>query len=126
MDLPESVVEEETRSAIYDMVRETASRGATERQIEDNKDKIFEAAQLNAREKVKARYLLNAIAEKEDISAGSEDVEARIQTLATYYGLPAPEMKSRLEQQNMLEGLATQIRIEKTLDFLLGEAKVKA
>jgi trigger factor len=125
MDLPESVVAEETRSAVYDMVRRTAARGASQQQIESQREEIFKAAHLGASDKVKARYLLNAIAAEENIDSSDDEVTERVRSIAQYYGVPEGEMRKRLEQDNMLEGIASQIRVDKTLDFLLAEAKIK-
>jgi trigger factor len=125
MDLPESIVEEETRRAIYDMVRQTAARGASQEDIEKQREQIFESARLSASDKVKARYLLNAIAAEEGFEATDEEVSARIASMAGYYGLPESEMRERLKKENMLEDLATQVRVDKVLDFLLENAKVK-
>ena len=125
MELPESVVEEETRSAIYEMVRASASKGATENDIQTKKEEYFDAAKLSAMEKVKARYLLGGIALEEKIEVTSEEIQSRVALMAAQYGMQPAELRERMAKDNMFEGLQSQIQAEKTLDFLLEQAKVK-
>jgi trigger factor len=125
MDLPQSVVEEETRGAIYDLVRSKASEGATEEQIQGQKEEFFEAARLSAMEKIKARYLLGGIARAEKIEVKPEEIQARMQQMAARYGMDVQDFRDRMAKENMLEGFESQVQAEKTLDFLLEQAKVK-
>jgi trigger factor len=125
MDLPKSVVEEETRNTIYDMVRETTARGASREQIEEQKDQLFEAAGRTASEKVKARYILSRIAAEENIEATPGEVNQRIARLAQANGMTEQEARAEIDKNNMLEGMEDQVRVEKTLDFLLDEAEIK-
>jgi hypothetical protein len=45
--------------------------------------------------------------------------------MAMSYGMPAAKLKSELEKRNALERMESDVRDEKTLDFLLANAKVK-
>jgi len=125
MELPQSVVVEETKSTIYDMVRENTARGVSEEEIEQKKEEIFQAATRNAGERVKARYILHRIADAEGIEASESDVEAQIASLAAQYQVSEEEMRAQLAAKDMLDGLKQQLRIDKTMDFLLEQAKVK-
>jgi trigger factor len=125
MALPASVVEEETRHAIYEIVRRNTARGASREQIEGHKEEIFDAATRGAGDKVKARYMLHRIAEEEKIEVTPEEVTVRVESLAREQGIAAPEMLSHLEKNNLMEGLRDEIRVDKTLDFLLEQAVVK-
>lgn len=126
LDVPESVVAQETRDAVYDLVRQNSYRGVSREQIEENKDKIFEQASRSASEKVKLRYILHRIAEQEKVETSPEEVSARIAEMAAQYNVTPPEFRAELEKRNALDGLAEDIRVNKTLDFLLAQAKIKA
>jgi trigger factor len=125
LDVPESVVIEETRDTVYDIVRQNSYRGVSREQIEQNKNQIFEQASRSASEKVKLRYILHRIAEQEKIEASSEEVSARIVEMAAQYNVTPPEFRAELEKRKALDGLAEDIRANKTLDFLLAQAKIK-
>src|SRR5205823_14482420 len=66
-ELPESAVAHETRNVVYDLVQENAKRGVSREVIENQKEQIYTAANQGAKERVKVAFLLQKIAEKEDI-----------------------------------------------------------
>ncbi len=125
MDVPESVVQQETRDIIYDIVREHSSRGASREQIADQKDKIFEVANRSAVDKVKSRYILHRIAEKESVQVTEEDLAQRVKDMAAQYGMPEAEFRAELERRNAIENLSEDLRVSKTLDLLLAQARIK-
>jgi len=125
LDVPESVVMQETRDAVYDIVRQQSYGGTTKEDIEGKKDEIFAAANQSATEKVKARYILHRIAEEEKIEVSTEEVSERIRSLAAHYGVTPQEFKAELQKRNSLETVEEEVRIGKTLDFLLEKAEIK-
>ncbi len=125
LDVPESVLQQETRETVYDMVRENSYRGVSREDIEGKKEEIFEAANRTATERVKVRYILHRIAEKEKIEASEEEISARIAEMARQYNVKPQELRADLDKRNALDGLVENIRGNKTLDFLLERAKVK-
>jgi trigger factor len=124
-DLPESLVAHETRSIIYDVVRENSLRGVTKDTLESKKDEIYGMATQSARDRLRTSFILDAIAEKEKISVTEQEVEARIATLAQRYRVTAERLKAQLEERDGLDEVEDQIRTGKTLDFLLANAKVE-
>lgn len=126
LDVPESVVLQETRDAVYDIVRQNSYRGASREQIEESKDQIFEQASRSAGEKVKIRYILHRIADQEKVEATPEEVSARLAEMAAQYNVTPQQFRAELDKRNALDGVAEDIRVNKTLDFLLEQAKIKA
>ena len=124
LDVPESVVAQETRDAVYDMVRENSHRGVSKQEIEGNKEEIFEAASRSANEKVKVRYILHRIATQEKIEAAPEEVDGRLAELAGRHNMPPAELKAELEKRNSMDDVVEEIRINKALDFVLAQAQV--
>ena len=123
-ELPESVVQEETRNAIYDMVSDISRRGATEGQIEERKSQLFDAASRSAGDKVKIRFILARIAQEEEIETEPAEIEARLAILAQQAGQSPDEFRAELQKRDQLDNLALDVRFEKTLDFLLKKANV--
>ena len=78
-ELPETAVAQETRNVVYDLVRENAKRGVPREVIEQQKEQIYSAATHNAKERVKVQFLLQKIAEKEDIKVSQEEIARRVQ-----------------------------------------------
>lgn len=124
-ELPESVVKQETRNVVYNLVRENQKRGVTKEAIESQKDQIYSAAEGSAKLRVKGNFLLQKIAEKEDIKVSQEEVAQRIQQLAAMYQIPPDQFIKDLQQRNGIVEIYDQIASEKTLDFLQKNAKIE-
>src|SRR5205807_3499905 len=84
-ELPESSVAKETRNVVYDIVQENAKRGVSRQIIEQQKEQIYSAATHGAKERVKLAFLMQKIAEKEDIKVSQEEIAHRVQHLAGLY-----------------------------------------
>ncbi len=125
MDLPESVVQEETQKAIYHIVRQNTQRGIAREAIESQKAQIFEAATRDAREMVKLRYILHRIAQVEQITAASDAVDREINRLAERYGVTPEQLRQDLEERKSMEAIEEDVRIKLALEFLLEQAALK-
>ncbi|MCP5464280.1 MAG: trigger factor [Deltaproteobacteria bacterium] len=68
--------------------------------------------------------ILEAISQKENISVTQEEVNQRIAVLAQMYRQPAEEIRKVYQKNNMLGSLAAQIVLDKTLDFVIDNAKM--
>jgi len=87
-ELPEGSVQQATHNAVYDIVQENAKRGVSRQSMEQQKEQIYAAAVQGAKERVKLEFLLQKIAEKEEIKVSQEEISARIATLAAIYQIP--------------------------------------
>jgi len=124
-DLPESLVQQETRSIIYDVVRENSLRGATKEQLEEKKNEIFGFATKSAQERLRTSFILEAIAQAEQITADETEVQQRIAKLAQRARTTPERLKAQLTERGGLGEIEEQILIGKTLDFLTAQAKVE-
>lgn len=124
-DLPQAVVERETRSTIQAMAERLARSGATREQIGERQEQIVSTATQTSTERVKLSYILSRIAEAEDIEVGDEEVEQRIGELAARYRMPPERLRSDLEKRDAVENVRDELRADKTMRFLLEHAKIK-
>lgn len=124
-DLPESAVQNQTRSIVYDLVRENQKRGVPRELIEQEKDRIYSAAEQNAKERVKVSFLLQKIAEKENIKVSQEEVGRRAQMIAAMNQIPFEKFVKDLQKRNGVTELYDQLAGEKVLDFLQQNAKIE-
>ncbi len=124
-DLPEGAVANETRNVVYDLVRENAKRGVSREIIEKEKDAIYSAATTNAKDRVKLSFLVQRIAEKEEIKVSQEEVLRRIQTLAAMYQIPPDKFIKDLQKRNGIVEIYDQLAHEKVMQFLETNAAVE-
>lgn len=125
-ELPESLVAQETRSIIYDLVRENTMRGVTKEQLEQKKDELFGYAAQSAKNRLRSSFVLDAIAQVEQFKVEQHEVDERIAQLAQRNRIPADKLKAQLTERGGLGEIEEQILVGKTLDFLLANAKVEA
>ena len=124
-DLPETAVAHETRNVVYDLVQENTKRGVPRQAIEQQKEQIYSAATRNAKERVKVQFLLQKIAEKEDIKVSQEEIAQRVHHLAGMYQIPADKFLRDLQKRNGLIEVYDQIMNEKVIDFIQQNAKIE-
>lgn len=124
-ELPETAVQHETRNAVWDIVRENQKRGISRELIEQEKDKIYSAATQGAKERVKVAFLLQKIAEKENIKVSQEEVARRVHTLAQMYQIPVEKFVKDLQKRNGFGEIYDQIANDKVLEMLQQNAKME-
>lgn len=124
-ELPESAVANETRNVVFDIVRENQKRGVPRELIEQEKDKIYSAASEGAKERVKVSFLLQKIAEKENIKVSQQEVAQRIQAMAQMYQIPPEKFVKDLQKRNGFVEIYDQLANEKVVEFLQQNAKIE-
>lgn len=125
LDLPESLVQQATQQAVYDMVSDITRSGASREDVEQRKGEIFDLATRSASDRVKIRFILTRIADKEGISLAPSDVDERVRDMAAARGVAAQILRKELEEKDALEDVGESVRFEKTLDFLLEKASMR-
>src|SRR5205823_10528091 len=124
-ELPATAVAQETRDVVYNLVRENQKRGVSRELIEQQKDQIYSAATNQSKDRLKAAFLLQKIAEKEDIKVSQEEIANRVAQLAGMYQLPPDKFLKDLQKRNGLIEIYDQVMNEKVLDMLQQNAKIE-
>jgi trigger factor len=78
-----------------------------------------------AEREVREMLILEAVAKREQIEAEDAEVEARIQEMADQAGADPGRLRKAYGEEALVRILKSQLRDEKVLDFLAGEAKVE-
>ena len=77
-----------------------------------------------AEREARASVLLQAIAEREGVTASDADLQKRIAEIAAGRKESAKKVRTELEQNGRLAGVRRQLTDEKTLDLLVSQAKI--
>jgi len=120
--LPEGVVHREVDELLRDYAENLARRGIDLEAAGLDWQRLGEQARPQAERRVKARLLLDAIAEHETVEVGEEEFEQALAILARAQAIPTPALRQRLDEAGQLAGLRAQMRREKTVRRLLGES----
>jgi trigger factor len=125
VDLPESVLAQETRNVVYDIVRENQTRGVDKNIIEKQKNEIYAAAAAGAKDRVKAAFVFSKIAQQEKIQVTQEELAQRVYQLAASYQIPADKFIKDLQKRDGFGEIQTQVLNEKVVDLLQQHAKLE-
>jgi trigger factor len=124
-ELPESVVLQETKNVVYNIVQENQQRGISKEIIDAQKDQIFNVANASAKDRVKAMFMINRIAEKEGVRVDQKEVAQRVMMMAQQYQMPPDKLAKQLQENNGFGEIQEQILSNKVLDLLQLHAKIE-
>ncbi len=124
MDLPASIVERQLKVLMQKAENELAQKGVNKETIESHKEGLRAQLLKEAENKVRAYFILDAIADLEKIDVTDEEMDNWLKSLADSYNQPFDNVKKYYQDHDLLGGLKEQLREEKTLDFLLAEAVI--
>jgi trigger factor len=90
----------------------------------DTIENLRERYQEDAKKSVKEQLVLEAIAKEEGLQVEDSDLEEEFKRLAETYKKEPQEIKEQLEKQGQIEAVKHSIIIDKTIQFLLDNAKI--
>ncbi len=122
-ELPESQVSDEINTTLDRMMNEAHYRGLTREDLEKNREAIIENATASAKRQLRVRYVLGRIAEKEQISVTDDEVNQKIAELSVDFRMKPEQLRAQIEKNERMDTLRSQVRDEKTMRFLINEAK---
>jgi trigger factor len=121
-DVPSAMVERQVRY-LMDRRSKNAATHAEERQ-DASAEEMRRELEKQALQQVRGMLLVESIAEREKISITDSEVQQRIEELARSAGGQAAALRKLYSQEEAREELRAQMIFDRTLDFLLGHAKV--
>lgn len=123
-ELPPSMVKRQFDVLMTKAEDELTQKGLDAAAIETHKEELGKKLVENAKDKVKLYFVLDKIADAENLSVAEEEIDGWIKALAGSLNQPYDKVKKYYEEHDLMGGLAEQLREEKTLDFLVDEASV--
>lgn len=117
-DLPPSLLKNETRRALNELVHRNRERGVTDDLLKGKEKELIEGAGSLAAHRLKTNFILHRIAEREKIQVTREEVDNAIREQAMQYNVSVEKMRKEFEENDRINGLAEEILLGKTLDFL--------
>lgn len=124
--LPQAYVDRQIEMNVEQHFRTLASQGIDPRQLNLDWKKIRESQQERARHEVKASLLISKIADVESISVTNDEVDKELQRLAKQQREPLATLRPKLEKDGTIGRIASQIRSEKTLNWLFDNSRKTA
>ena len=124
-DLPPTLLKNETRRALNELVHRNRERGVPDELLKGKEKELIEGAGSLAAHRLKTNFILHRIAEVEKIEVTREELDERIREQAAHYNVSVEKMKKEFEENDRMNGLAEEILLGKTLDFLKSNVSVE-
>jgi len=124
-ELPQSYVKDETRRIMSEIVQQNQRRGITDDLLREKQKDIVSAASRNAKDRLKANFILTKIAEEEKMDVSAAELKKRVEQLADQYRMPFEKMMSELKEKRAIDQVREEVLIGKVLDFLTSNANIE-
>lgn len=124
-DLPPALLKNETRRALNELVHRNRERGVPDEMLKEKEKELIEGAGGLAAHRLKTNFILHRIAEREKIEVTREELEERIHNEARHHNVPVEKIRKELTEHDRLDGLAEEMLLGKTLDFLKSNVSVE-
>lgn len=129
MDMPEPMVAEECDRMINNFAQTLRYQGMDIQRYMEMTNSTLESMRQSVRpeaeRQLKESLVLEAIAKAENLEVTEEDVTAELETMAKTYGMEADKLREAMSEGE-LEGLQSQLKVQKAMDFVLENAKESA
>src|ERR1700736_262550 len=99
-DLPPSLLRNETRRALGELVQRNRERGISDDMLKGKEKELVEGAGGLAAHRLRTNFILSRIAEREKIQVTREDLEGRIREEALRYNISVEKMRKELEKHD--------------------------
>ncbi|OQA55395.1 MAG: Trigger factor [Candidatus Omnitrophica bacterium ADurb.Bin277] len=125
LDIPQGLLARRTEHLIEQAKQRFIYQGGTEELFDQEKEKARKEFEAEAKRQIHLAFLLDEIAEVQQITTGEADLKAKYAELAERYRQPAETIeKYYQEHKEALESLTDQVRNEKVIEYLKSNAKV--
>jgi trigger factor len=124
--VPEALVEHQMDVRLERTVRQLTSQGIDPRQVNVDWASMRARQHDRAVDDVKAELLIDRIADAEKIEVSDEELDKEITHLAEHHGNESAEaLRARLTKQGALDNMKSQLRNNKTIDWLYSNARIE-
>lgn len=125
LEVPESVVQQQTRNVINDIANRRMMMGETQDAIMADLENLQKEAADQALENVKLRYIGLGIAKEQEFEASEVEIDEEIASMAIQQRKDAQALRKEMMENGSIDSVGEQIRFNKALDYMVENAKIK-
>lgn len=125
VEVPPSLLQNQKQALIDDFKQRLSQQGFGEKEFSEYKEKWDHDFDDTARFMIQSSFLIDQIAETENLIPTAEDVDAKIKEYAAQTGLEEDKIREFYSQDSRSGQLVYQIKEKKVIDFLLGQSQIE-
>ncbi|WP_149498152.1 trigger factor [Roseiconus lacunae] len=123
-ELPEDLVRRQTRREIQRRILELQRSGFDPTQVQGIANALQQNARASTESALREHFVLEQIAEEQNIDATPEDFDAEVMLISQQNGTNPRKTRSRLEKSGQMDALRNQIVERKVIDLIVENANV--
>jgi trigger factor len=123
-ELPATLVKRQTMRELERKVLELRRSGFDEDSIRKFVNASRQNAQASTEAALREHFILEQIAEEENVEADDSDYDTEIDLIAQQSDVPARRVRARLEKQGQMDALRNQIVERKVIEMIVEKGKV--
>jgi trigger factor len=121
-ELPEEMLTNEIQGQADALVEQGVDSGMTEEQIAEQQSEIFNVAGQRANNSLRSNFILQKIAEAENIEVDDKELLEHLDKVAAQRKQPLKKLVGDLNKENRIPGIRNSLLVGKTIDFLVENA----
>lgn len=119
VEIPEEMINEEADQLLQDFKQRIQQQGLTydmyKQMLNQTDEDVLEQVRPDAVKRLEMRLVLEAIADKEEVTVSDEEITAEYENLAQQYGIDTKQIEAMAPR----DAIAYDVRIKKVYDFLI-------
>ncbi len=124
-DLPPAMLRRQSHRELQRAVMELQRSGFSDEEIQAHENSLRQNSMGSTARALKEHFILERIAEEEEVDATEEDYEAEIRLIAAQSNESPRRVRARLEKSGSMDVLRNQIVERKVIELILGQASFK-
>jgi trigger factor len=121
-ELPQDLLRRQARKTLQRRYMEMKNAGMSDEQIKGRRRLLEQDVLKSTAAALKEHFVLQKIAETEKIEIEDDDLDREIERIADQNGESFRKVKARMEKEDLMEALATDLLERKALDLVLSSA----
>jgi trigger factor len=121
-ELPQDLLRRQASRTLSRRMLEMRNAGMSEEQIKGRRRLLEQDVLKNTANALKEHFVLQKIAELEDIEIEDDDIDKEIERIADRNNESFRKVKARMEKEDMIETIAADVLEQKALDLILNDA----
>ena len=124
-ELPPEMLKRQSGRELERKIMELRRSGFPEADIKAHANELRQNSQQATATALREHFILERIAEEEEIEAGEADYDQEIGLIAMQTGDSPRRVRAQIEKKGLMDSLRNQIVERRVIDLVLGEAKFK-
>lgn len=124
-DLPQEIVNREAQRRTNDIAQRALQNGMPQEELIKHQDEIVGSATQQARQDLKARFILEQVAQKEGLGVSDQQLTYALANMAARQQKPVKKFMAEAQKNGLVERVREDLLLDNALQFLKDKAQVE-